>query len=85
MNYRLVFDDKAISQMEKLPKNTRKRIFNKLVDSKVNPHHFFMRLEGRKEYKLRVGDYRVIADFKDKDIQILVLYVGHRKNIYKKI
>ena len=34
------------------------------------------------EYRLRVGDYRVIMDIEHNELQILVLKIGHRKNIY---
>ena len=85
MNYRLVFDDKAIEQLEKYPKEIRRRIFNKIQSTKNNPYHFFERLEGRQEYKLRIGDYRVIADISDKEIRIFVVYIGHRKNVYKRL
>jgi mRNA interferase RelE/StbE len=85
VNYVLIFDEKVIEKLEKFPKNIKKRILNKLEATKVNPYHFFEKLEGRPEYKLRVGDYRVIAEISNKNIQIFVLYVGHRKNIYKKI
>lgn len=82
--YKLVFDTKAIEQLEKFPKLVRKRIFNKLQTTKENPRRFFEGLEGRPEYKLRVGDYRVIADILDEKIMILVLYVDHRKRVYKR-
>lgn len=76
------FDNEAIDFLEKLPKELRKRIFNKIISTKENPFHFFERLGGRKDYKLRVGDYRVIADINPDMIQ--VTRIGHRKNIYKK-
>ena len=85
MSYNLIFDDNALESLGKLPSLIKKRIFKKLQATKENPFHFFIRLEGRQDYKLRVGDYRVIADISEKEIQILVLYIGHRKNIYKKI
>ena len=85
MSYKLIFDEKAIDFLEKLPPLLKERIFRKLQTTKENPFHFFEKLTGRSEFKLRVGDYRVIADISEKEIQILVLYVGHRKNIYKKI
>ena len=44
----------------------------------------FVKLKGREEFKLRVGDYRVIASIDDKHKRIEVLLIGHRKNIYKK-
>jgi mRNA interferase RelE/StbE len=85
MSYKLIFDEKALESLGKLPSLIKERIFKKLQSTKESPFHFFIRLEGRSDYKLRVGDYRVIADLSETEIQILVLYVGHRKNIYKKI
>ena len=70
MIYNLVFDEKAIEQLDKFPKLIKERIFKKLQSTKDYPYRFFERLEGRPEYKLRVGDYRVIADISDKEIQI---------------
>jgi mRNA interferase RelE/StbE len=35
-------------------------------------------------FRLRVGDYRVIFDIQNDMLRILVLKVGHRKNVYKK-
>jgi mRNA interferase RelE/StbE len=45
------------------------------------PHH---RLQGRSEFKLRVGDYRVLYEF-DVNLGCIYLhYVGHRRQIYKR-
>ncbi|HCX64706.1 MAG TPA: type II toxin-antitoxin system mRNA interferase toxin, RelE/StbE family [Eubacteriaceae bacterium] len=35
-------------------------------------------------WRYRVGDYRIIADIKDDEIKIIVLNIGHRKEIYQK-
>ena len=75
------FDEEAIKFLEKLPKDLRKRIFEKVISTKENPFHFFERLTGRKEYKLRVGDYRVIAEI---DEIIRIVLIGHRKNVYRR-
>lgn len=77
---KVIFDEKVIEFLAKLPKETRIRIFDKIMSSYNNPLRFFERLEGRTDYKLRVGDYRVIADIKDK---IEITKIGRRKNIYK--
>ncbi|MCI9178344.1 MAG: type II toxin-antitoxin system RelE/ParE family toxin [Clostridia bacterium] len=34
------------------------------------------------QWRYRIGDYRVIAQIKEKEVVILILEVGHRKNIY---
>lgn len=35
------------------------------------------------EWRYRIGDYRLIADINDDTITILILEIGHRKDIYK--
>jgi mRNA interferase RelE/StbE len=83
--YKLIFDEEAIKFLDKLPKEITKRIFKKIQDTKENPHHFFIKLKNRQEYKLRVGNYRIIADINDSKITIYIITIGHRKDIYKKI
>jgi len=81
--YELTFDEKAIDFLNSLPKEIKERIFTKILKTKEYPLRFFERLSGRADFKLRVGDYRVIADIEQKKIN--VRFIGHRKNIYKKI
>ena len=82
--YEIKFDKKAIDFLNKLEKDIKKRIWNKLQQCKENPFHFLEHLENIEGYKLRVGDYRLIIDV-DKSNQILyILKIGHRKNIYEK-
>jgi len=45
------------------------------------PHQ---RLQGRAEFKLRIGDYRVLYEFDVKLGRIYLLYVGNRREIYKR-
>jgi mRNA interferase RelE/StbE len=77
----IAFDQKAIDFLESLPHEIRERIFRKILSTKENPHHFFIRLKDRSEYRLRVGDYRVIAEINSG--QIIVLLIGHRKDAYQ--
>lgn len=72
-------------QLEKLDKSMVKRILHKIDASLNNPHTFFKQLTGRPEHKLRVGNYRVIADIDEQSKKVLIRTVGHRKNIYEKI
>jgi len=83
--YEIIFDEQAIGFLNKLPIQLKERIFNKIISTKENPFHFFERLEGRKDYKLRVGDYRIIADINQSNKKIEITKIGHRKNIYKKL
>jgi mRNA interferase RelE/StbE len=84
LSYELIFDKKAAEYLETLDKETAKRIFNKIIQSKKEPLNHFIRLSGRTDYKLRIGSYRVIADIFPEIKQIQITLIGLRKNIYKK-
>jgi len=83
--YEVVFDVKAMEFLEKAEKKLAKRIWNKIMDSKADPHHFFDKMTGRNDHKLRVGNYRVVADIRDDIERIEITLIDHRKRIYKRI
>ena len=83
--YVIKFDCEAIDFLNSLSRNIKSRIYYKIISTKDNPHHYFEKLAGRDDYKLRVGNYRVIADIDDQAKFINVTHIGHRKNIYKNI
>ena len=81
--FQLVFEKRALEDLNKLDRQIKERIWNKLQQCKENPFHFLEHLEDIGGYKLRVGDYRLIIDV-DKATQTLhILKAGHRKNIYE--
>ncbi|WP_394365405.1 type II toxin-antitoxin system RelE family toxin [Mucilaginibacter gotjawali] len=41
------------------------------------------KLTGRKSWRIRVGDYRIIYNISDHLLQIMVIDIGHRKEIYR--
>ncbi len=82
--YEIIFSDKAKSQFNKLEKNVQERIGSVLERIKLRPEHFIEKLVGEPGFKLRVGDYRVFLDIDNNKLIILVLELGHRRNVYKK-
>ena len=76
-------DSDALNFLVNLDNSQKERIWKKIHSSKDDPHRFFERLAGRKDYKLRVGDYRVIADIDDEKNIVAITLIGHRKNIYQ--
>jgi mRNA interferase RelE/StbE len=68
-----------------LPAALRDEIIRKVDDMGTRLASFpHQRLTGRPEFKLRVGDYRVLYEFDVKLGRILLHYVGHRRDIYKR-
>ncbi len=84
MNFKLVYTKRAVKDIQSLDNNVRKRIGKALIRYKEDP---FKKAEKLTDfafgtYKFRIGDYRVIFDIENKDI--VILRVGHRKEIYKR-
>jgi mRNA interferase RelE/StbE len=84
MNYEVRFDQKAVDFLNTLDKGLKERIFKKILSAKSDPFHFYERLVGRDDYKLKVGKYRIIADIDVNNRLISITLIGHRKNIYEK-
>lgn len=72
----------AEKQFKKLDKGTQRRISAALERIKIRPYDFVQRLVGEPYFKFRVGDYRLILDIQNDRMVILVMEIGHRKNVY---
>ena len=84
-SYTYQFTSTARKQLKRLDKKTQRRIVGKLdYFCDENPLLFAKRLTDFRlgGYRLRIGDYRVIFDL-DKKYEMLILAVGHRREIYK--
>lgn len=88
MIYKVEFTKKAKKDIDKLDNYTRiiilkwikKNLYN--ID---NPRFDGKALKGNKSnyWRYRVGDYRIITEIHDEIITILIVEIGHRKDIYK--
>jgi mRNA interferase RelE/StbE len=68
-----------------LPSSTRELVQHKVDEMGMRLASFpHKRLEGRPEFKLRVGDYRVLCEFDVKQGRIYLYYAGNRRDIYKR-
>lgn len=84
--YNLQISSKAKKDLRKIDKKVQKRIIKEVFRLKVDRHpQQFKPLVGTKiaQFRLRIGDYRVLYDVYDSDKIVLILGIGHRKDIYK--
>lgn len=81
MKYSVFLHPKAASALKKLDKPTKERIKDKLYKLKKFPKRG-KHLEHSSLWSLRIGDYRAIYELEIKQKKIIVLYIGHRKNVY---
>ena len=87
MQYKVVFTDGAKKQLKKLDRHIASLIIGwieKNLQYCENPRKYGKNLVANKsgQWRYRIGDYRLICEIQDEEITILVLEVGHRKNIY---
>jgi mRNA interferase RelE/StbE len=85
--YRLEFLPGAVKDLKKLDFVVQKMIKNKLEILAANPGQLKNDIKPLKgnhagKYRLRVRDYRVIFQRHDDVLIILIVGIGHRKNIY---
>ena len=87
MNYKVDYTKSAIKKLKALDKPVRIMVLNWIEKNLIgcsNPRKHGKALVGNHsgKWRYRVGDYRIIADILDDKIVILVLNVGHRREIY---
>jgi mRNA interferase RelE/StbE len=83
MAYTITFRDKVIKSLIKINEPFYTAIKKQIYDLSENPRpQGYRKLKGRKGYRIRVGDYRVIYEIFDHVLLIEVVDLGHRKDIY---
>jgi mRNA interferase RelE/StbE len=82
------FDERAFKELRKLDRRAQKDILAYLderVTGKEDPRRFGkgLRAELARLWRYRVGNYRILCQLKDDVLLVLVVSVGHRKEIYR--
>jgi mRNA interferase RelE/StbE len=84
MKYTILVERYAQKQILKLDKKVIPVIKMAIASLADNPRPFgYKKLKGEDAYRIRVGDYRIIYEIEDDKIIVIVVSVGHRKDIYK--
>jgi mRNA interferase RelE/StbE len=84
MKYRVILSRSARKQLERFSNEISNRIFNKLSELEINPRPSgCKKLQNRDAWRIRIGDYRVIYEIYDKVLQVIVVTVGHRREVYR--
>lgn len=89
MIWRIEVTQTAAKQIKKMEKVSQKRVMSFLkekLECSPDPRQYGKALRGEKGelWRYRVGDHRLIAAIEDKTVTILIVAVGHRKNIYRR-
>lgn len=85
-NYQIQITTRAQKDLKKLPTSIRKRIVQAAIQLEANRYpQQFKPLMGKEiaQFRLRVGDYRILYDVYEESKIVLILRIGHRRDIYK--
>ena len=80
--YSIQIEKNAEDFLKKLNKKDLGMILNKIYSIRANPFRFLKRLQGGKLWRLRIADYRAVVDVIVSGKKIIVLRIGHRRNVY---
>jgi mRNA interferase RelE/StbE len=86
MLYKVEFTPAAARQIKKLSPLIQKRIISRIEILATNPRPGNVKkLEGEDNlYRLPAGEYRIIYQIQDKILLVLVVKIGHRREVYRK-
>lgn len=86
MGYKVIMSPDAAKEFRKLDKTIQKRVAALVdrVEASVNPRFSGKALKGNdKEWRYRVGDYRLICEIKDLELIVWMVRIGHRREVYR--
>ncbi len=85
MKYSLIYSKRVQHKLKRLPGEAAIRIVRalELLAEEEYPHLQVKHLTNSPLFSLRVGTYRVILAFEHRQLVIMAVDVGHRKNAYK--
>ena len=86
MTYRVQLTPRAADELAALPPKAQRRIARKIDALAVNPRpRASKKLQGADDlYRIRSGDYRILYQIADKVLTVLVVRVGHRRDVYRR-
>ena len=83
-NYKLLIKPSAIKELNKVPKKELSKITNKIQSLSKDPRPSECeKLAAPNAYRIRQGSYRIIYTIEDDNLIILVIKIGHRRDVYR--
>jgi mRNA interferase RelE/StbE len=84
--YTVHFKPSAARAFDRLPTDAKKRVAVAIDDLTTHPRpRGAVKLAGEEDlFRIRAGDYRVIYQIRDRELLVLVVRVGHRRDVYRR-
>lgn len=84
MGYKIFIEKSAQKALAKITEKEQDRIIEAIRNLSENPRPIRVKkLSGREAWRIRVGNYRIIYEIQDDKLVIIVISIGHRREIYR--
>lgn len=86
MSYLVIFNNHAARSFRKLPRDIQQRLKPVINDLQEDPRPMGAeKIKGKDDiYRIRVGDYRILYEVRDKELIICIIEAGHRREVYRR-
>ncbi len=86
-SFNVDFKPSVRKDFRRLPKSVVERVIKRIGKLKDEPFpHGVEKLEGADQfYRIRVGDYRIVYEVDTQEKAIIIFYVRHRRDVYRKL
>jgi mRNA interferase RelE/StbE len=84
MTHSVEFAPLARRQMKKLPREIQMRIIERVEELASNPRPAGVKklVSDDNLYRVRVGEYRAVYQIRDRELVVLIVKIGHRREVY---
>jgi mRNA interferase RelE/StbE len=83
-SYRLTFRKSVAKDLRSIPPNDLSRILKRIEALADDPRPIGSeKLSGQERYRVRQGVYRIVYEIQDEELVIIVVKVGHRREVYR--
>jgi mRNA interferase RelE/StbE len=86
VTYRVEWSELAVARLDKLERHVARaivRFMAERIDGQPNPRLLGKPLRGERLWRYRIGDYRVLCRIDDPVLVVLVVELGHRREVYR--
>ena len=83
--YKIIFRKSVAQDMRRIPNRDLRKILAAINSLSEEPRPSGVeRLSGQEKYRVRQGNYRIIYEINDQEVIVVVVKVGHRKDVYRR-
>lgn len=82
--FEVVFKQSVTKDLRQIPKKDVKRILHRIKKLSIEPRPVGVeKLSGQDRYRVRQGAYRILYEIVNNELVVVVIKIGHRRDVYK--